>query len=355
MFLSLPVVLALLGAAPGARLAIVDVDAADQLTALGALVTRALVTEAAAQRQAVLAPEALRATLDEKRYGELKKCGERVACVAQALEGTGATRAVVGRLGRDEKFYHLQLWLVDLAGLALVADVDRAVLIAARRFPRDVEQAVPPLLRGEQEARGTLRIDCGVADAQIFINGEAAGAPPVTRALKPGRHEVRVERARYFPVTRLVTVEAHQETREVMPLLLKPGERPEDRPPPVLVQRPASGAGEGRSLSAVSWLAGAVTVAAGGVGLGFGLLARAQEQALSDGYDPRTLVYQGTRAEALAQGRTALVANVAFGVAGAAAVATVISVVLDATRAPAVQVAPTAAPGAAGLSLGGTF
>lgn len=355
MLTVLPLLALLSGPSP--RVAIVDVEAPGLMMGLAAQVTRAVVSGAQAQGLDFLAPEQLRAKLDARQYEQLKKCAGNVACAAQLLEGQGAERAVLGTLDRDARHYRLKLWLLDLKGLTVVADVDRRILIAARRFEKDVEQAVPPLLRGEREARGTLVVESNVADAQVTVDGDFIGTPPVTLSLKPGKYEVKVERKKYLGATRLVAVEAGQETKELLKLLLKPGEIPDDQVVPALAKKAAAPetAPPPMSVSALTWVAGGLTLAAAGTGLGFGLLARSQERALTDGFDADTQVYQGTRAQALEQNRSALIANVAFVTAGVAAAATVVSVIVDATRAPAVQVAPVVTPSGAGVSVGGTF
>ncbi|MFZ5445059.1 MAG: PEGA domain-containing protein [Myxococcota bacterium] len=340
-------------AAAGPKTAIVEVDAPELMMGLGAQVTRALVSEAEAQKLDVVTPEQLRQKLDAKRFESLKKCGGKPACVAQELEGLGVQRAVVGQLGRDEKNYLLKLWLIDVPGLSVIADVDRAILIAARRFQKDVEQAVPPLLRGEREARGTLSISANLADAQVTLNGEFVGAPPLTLTLKPGKYEVKVERRKYLSITRLLGVEANQETKADFKLLLKPGELPDDQVVPALKKQDAAPPQTSVSLSPLTWVLGGVTLAAGGTGLGFGLLARGQQKTLEAGYDPDTMVYQGTRAQALEQNRNALIANISFGVAGAALIGTVISGIVDGTRA--VQITPTVTPEGAAVTVGGSF
>jgi hypothetical protein len=139
-------------------------------------------------------------------------------------------------------------------------------------------------------------------------------------------------------------------------LLLKPGEVPDEQVVPVLAKKGAGPeAPPPLQVSALTFVAGGVALAAAGTGLGFGLVARSQRATLLGGFDETTGVYRGTRAEALEQGRNALVANVAFVTAGVAATATIISLVLDATRAPAVQVTPVASPGGAGVVLGGVW
>lgn len=342
--------------AAGPKIAIVDVDAPDLMMGLGAQVTRAIVTAAQAQKLDLLLPEQVREKMDAKRYDALKKCGGKVACVAQALESLGVQRAVMGQLTRDERHYLLKLWLIDVPGLSVIADVDRSILIAARRFQKDVEQAVPPLLRGEREARGTLVIEANLADAQITLDGEFEGTPPVKLTLRPGKYEVKVERKKYLPVTRLVAVEANQETKVELKLLLIPGQIPDDQIIPALKKKPDGAPVEPPlQVSALTWILGGVTVAAAGTGLTFGLISRSQERVLREGYDPATEVYAGTRAQALEQNRNATIANVAFGLAGAALIGTVVSGIVDGTRPPPVQVAPAVTTTGAGLTLGGTF
>ncbi|HEY0880878.1 MAG TPA: PEGA domain-containing protein [Archangium sp.] len=342
--------------AAGPKVAIVDVDSPDLMMGLGAQVTRALVSEAQAQKLDLVTPEDLRGKLDAKKYEGLRKCGGKPACVAQELEGVGVQRAVLGQLGRDEKNYLLKLWLIDVQNLSVVADVDRAILIAARRFQKDVEQAIPPFLRGEKEARGTLVIEANLADAQVTLNGEFIGAPPLTQTLRPGKHEVKIERKKYLPITRLVDVEPNKETKVVFKLLLIPGQIPDEQVVPALTKKADDGAPAPTvQLSALTWILGGAAVAAGGTGLAFGLIARSQEKALVDGYDVDRDLYAGTRAQALEQNRNALVANVAFGVAGAALVGAVISGIVDGTRPAPVQVAPTASTTGAGISVGGSF
>ena len=355
MTFAVPALLAFLAAAPG-PVAIVDVDAPDLMMGLGAQVTRSIVSAAEAQKLPLVTPEMLRAKLDPKKYEELKKCAGNVPCAAQLLAESGATRAVLGKLDRDEKNYLLKLWLVDLKGLAVIADVDRAILIAARRFQKDVEQCVPPLLRGEREARGKLTIKSNLADAQVTVNGDFVGVTPVTLTLKPGKYEVRLERNKYLTITRLLNVDPNRETVERFKLLLKPGEIPDDQVVPELVKKKdEAGQGGQVRLSWYTWTSGAVAIAAGGVGLYFGLTARAQEKKLLDGYDMNTMVYQGTRQNALDAKSNALAANVAFGVAGAAALATVVFVVLDVKNPVPVDVAPVASPDGAGVVVGGRF
>jgi hypothetical protein len=352
---ALAALLALAAAPP--RWVVVDVEAPDAMMGLAGQVTRAVLAEAQAQHLAVVTPEQLRASLPAKAHEALRHCGGNPACVAQALEGQGVARAVVGQLGRDEKNYLLKLWLIDVPGLEVVADVDRAILIAARRFQVDLAEAIPRLLRGEREARGTLVIESNLADAAVSVNGERAGVAPVSLALKPGKYEVKLERKKYLSVTRLIAVDANRETRERIPLLLKPGEVPDEVPGiPALAKRgevPTAARG-GFRLGAPTWIFGALTLLAAGATTYFGLSERALEQRLLDGYDPATQVYAGTRQDALTARQHALFTTIGFAVTGAALLVTVISLIVDVAR-PQVAMAPWLGLGGGGLALGGRF
>lgn len=343
MLAAVPALLVILAAPTGPAFAIVDVDAADAMMGLGAQVTQKVLDGAAAQKLNTLTPDQLRAMLTPEKYAGLKKCHDSTACVAQALAGTPVTRVITGALSKDERNYLLRLWHHDLGNGAIVCDVDRAILIAARRFQKDVEQAVPPLLRGEREARGTLIVEANVATAQITVNGDFIGTPPITLTVKPGKYEVKVTKTKYLPVTRLATVEANQKTVETVKLLLIPGETP-DQEVGGLTKKPGEHTEGGLSLSIPTWVSGGVALAAGATATLFGLLASSQQRALLAGLDSTTGVYQGTRAQALEQNRNALIANVAFITAGVAALATAVFLIVDLVTGAE----PTPAPAATG-------
>lgn len=327
MLAAVPALLVVLAAPSTPSFAVVDVDAADALMGLGAQVTQRVLDGAAAQKLQVLTPDQLRTMLTPDKYAGLKKCHDSTPCVAQALSGTPVTRVVTGSLTKDERNYLLKLWHHDLTNNSLVCDVDRAILIAARRFQKDVEQAVPPLLRGEREARGTLVVECNVANAQISVNGDFIGTPPVTLTVKPGKYEVKVVKTKYLPVTRLATVEANQKTVEAVKLLLIPGETADSDP--LVTKKPGTEADHGVGLSIPTWVFGGLTIASGVTATIFGFLAGSQERTLLAGLDQMTGVYSGTRAQALEQNRNALVANVAFIATGVTALATAVFLIID--------------------------
>jgi len=261
---------------------------------------------------------------------------------------------VLGQLGRDDKNYLLKLWLIDVKDMKVLADVDRAVLIAARRLQKDLEEAVPRLLRGEQEAKGTLTIESNLGDAQVTINGDSVGTAPVSRSFKPGKYEVRLERKKYLAVTRLFEVEASKETKEKIVLLLKPGEVA-DEPLSAMSKKDGPRQDGGLHFTAPTWIALGVTLLATGTAVYFGLSEKRQEDALKGGFDSATGVYAGTRQEALLAQQSALFTNISIAVAGVGVAATVVLAIRDAMSRPEVAVAPMFSPGAAGIMLGGRF
>ncbi len=343
------------------KLAVIDLDSPTNMFGLAGQVTREILQEAKNQKLEVITPDELKTRMDQKSYNSLIKCGAKPGCVASALSAYGEiARAVSGTLNRDEKNYKLTITLTDVRTGELVADVDRSVLIASRRFQKDMEQAIPGLLRGEKEARGTLKITTAVKNVTVTLNGELLGTAPVTVQRKQGKYELVLTKSKYLEVKRLVAIEADKTTEEDIRMILMPGETDKDTLPP-LVRKDADAAQEapGFSFSVPTYLAGGVAIAALAVGAGFGFKAASVDKALVNGFNSTTMVYAGTRADALGVQRDALIANIGFGIAGAAAIATGVLVFLDIRRANAeaepLRVVPTATPGGGGLMLGGSF
>lgn len=357
MMALLPATLALaMTAAPAGKIALIDLDTT--MVGMASQVTQALKEAAAKEKLAIVPAEDLRTQLGAKKYLELVKCSGKPACVSQALgEIQGITRAVSGSLTVDDKNYNLKLSLIDLQGLTVIADVDRSILIASRRFQKDVKELSGPLLRGEREARGTLVVKTNARDAQVTVNGEFIGVAPVTLQLKPGKHEVKVERPKYLPVTRLVDLEPNQTFTAEIRMILKPGEKVEEDVP-ALVARNGEGAGDARGfrLRPPTIVFGAAAILAFGVGTVFGIQSNSTDKQLLAGYNKTTDTYSGKRVDALSAQNNALIANVSFGVAGAAVIVTGVLLFLDIRAGDApLEVAPLATPTGAGVLIGGHF
>ncbi len=301
-------------AAPSKGLAVVEVNAPSSMQGLAAQLTRQVLDAAQAQRMKVVAPDELDTFLGPKDIAALKQCGPAAGCLSALLANLPVNRVVVGTLARDQSHYLVHFWLISLTPPGTVAEVDRAILIASRRLQADVAGALPALLRGEQEVKGTLVLDSTVPEAAASLDGEPLGKTPLTRLLKPGKHEVHVSHPGYYPVDRLVTVEAGQTTHEVVRLVAIPGTEPLPLPPAETSTPVASG---GFRVPIAGWVALGVGVAAGAAGTVLAVAAQNNQNQLLAGYNPAHNTYQGFRSQALTGQNQATWANVCFGIAGA--------------------------------------
>lgn len=344
----------------GTRLALVDLATPGTMMGLGAQVERQLESSAKELGYTVVPPSELQSQLGAQAWERLQKCEGQVACVMGLMRGVPADRVVVGSVNRDEKNYLIKLYLVDLRSGETIADVDRAILIASRRFKQDVMELVPRLLRGEREARGTLKIAATVKHANVWIDDEPAGMAPLEVKLKPGKYEVRLEKKSYLPVKRLVDVFANQTTTEEFRMILEPGGVPEEEePPPPLAANVTKPADQGGiEVTTPAWIAFGAAAVAGGVGGYFGIMANRAEHDLQAGFNPATQQYAGTRARALQGQSDARTANILYGVAGAAAVTGVLFTVFDvggSSGSGSVSATPSAGPNGAGVLVEGRF
>lgn len=338
--------------APKPRVAIVDVEAPPTMMGLSAQVTLKVLEAARKLGYPVVSPEEIRAQLGEKEYAELQRCHQKTTCIALHLAKVKADHLVVGTLGRDEKNYLVRLWLIDLNKSEVITDLDRPILIASRRLTQDVVAAMPGLLRGEKEARGTLKLSSNAPRVAVTVDGESHGLTPLTLELKPGKHEVRLEKKAYWPVTRLVTIEPNRVTDEVVRLIVIPGQTPEElaKPPPMV-----AGAGEGHDflVPAGAWVAVTAAVGAGGAGTYLAFTSDAKAGRLRPGFDPGVT----TGANTVSADRNAMVANVCFVAAGVALAAGILVTLVGNSDGPApkVQALPAAGAGSGGLLLQGSF
>lgn len=256
----------LLGAAGGAgQLVIAETVTPPDMVGLGARLSRSVEAEAQRQGLTVIGPQQLRRSLGEAELFALSECKLDPRCATPLLEGTGARRAVLARLERDRAHYLVTLSLLDLQTGERITQVQRAILIASRRLERDVEAALPGLLRGEREATGDLVVESSVPGVLLTVDDQPAVATPVTLTLKPGRYRLKAEVAGHYPVERLVDVEAGTRQHEVLrmtahsiadaePVELKPvvAERSEASLRASAVRREMAGALTGTALVALA-------------------------------------------------------------------------------------------------------
>ncbi len=301
-------------AAPGQAVAILEVNAPPMMQGLASQMTRQVLDAARAEGLKVVPPEDVETFLGPKNTLALKECGASPACLSARLADLPVNRAVVGTLGRDQTHYLVHLWLISLSPPAQVTEVDRAILIASRRLQTDVATALPAFLRGEQEAKGTLVLESTVPNADVTLDGEPAGQTPLTRLLKPGKHELRVSHPGFYPVERLVTVGPSQTTRDTVRLVAIPGAEPLALPAQTIESPTASG---GLRVPVAGWVALGGGLAAAGAGAFLAVASHNNQSQLLAGYNPARNSYQGFRSQAVTGEHQATWANVCFGIAGA--------------------------------------
>jgi hypothetical protein len=184
------------GPAAGAplRLAVVTLDAPARLQFTGRSVAEAFAREAAARGFAVLGPAAVEEKLGRTGNAALVRCAVDAACLARAAASLGVDRVVAGRLGQRGGSYQVALVHADAATGARLGGLERDIPVASRRLQRDVAAAAPALLAGTADASGVLAVVTEVPGAQVAIDDVPAGTTPFSRAVKPGKHKVKVSR-----------------------------------------------------------------------------------------------------------------------------------------------------------------
>lgn len=322
---------------------------------LATQMTQQILDAARAQGLRVVPPDDIETFLGQKNTLALKQCGPSPGCISARLADLPVNRAVVGTLARDQTHYLVHLWLISLAPPGQVAEVDRAILIASRRLQADVAAALPALLRGEQEAKGTLVLESSVPGADVTLDGGPAGQTPLTRMLKPGKHELHVSHPGFYAVERLVTVEPGKTTHDVVRLVAVPGTEPLALPPVQPEQPVAAG---GLRVPLAGWVVLGVGIAAAGAGTWLAVASHNNQNELLSGYNPARNSYQGFRSQAVTGQNQATWANVCFGIAGAGLVTFgILTWVASSapTSAPHASLGVGASPQGATFSLSGSF
>lgn len=192
-------------------------------------------------------------------------------------------------------------------------------------------------------------------DAVVTLDGTETEpvAPEGTLELAPGVYTLRVERPGHLPYERRVEVAAGEHAEVQVELVPAPVEVSKDAPAP---EPEAEGTFE---VPLATWISGSVAVAALAVGVGLGAAALSGAgEAAAYGDDPANSPSTWSRMRRDAEAR-ALGADIAFGVAGGAAIASVVFLFVlqpdAASDASGTTIMPAAIPGGAGAVLRGGF
>ncbi len=309
----------------GKTFVVLDLSAPPVLRNLGRVISMSIAKEATKLGATTLDARTLAKDIGRAKVDAAASCGVDADCLGVQLAGIKADRVVAGTFNKSGTHYLVRLVHVDLATRQAISRMERDILIASRALTSEVKAGLPDLLKGEPEKMGLLLVVSEVSDATIKVDGKVRGKTPEARIpISPGKHQVTVERENYLPLKRFVEVAAEGETTFEARLFLIPGREA----PTVVAAKPEEAVAPKKAntvlhVPLVTWIAGGASLALAGGGIAFGLKAQGIEKEAVDAA-PRNGVLDITRARALQGKRSATLANVFYGAAGAGAVTAVI-------------------------------
>ncbi len=176
------------------RLAVVTLDAPPELQFTGKSAAEAFAREAVAAGFEVVGPDAVQQQLGRAGHAALVACADDAKCLAQRGAKLDVERIVGGSLRKRGTSYRVALVHADAKTGARLGGLEREIPIATRRLQKDVASAAPVLLAGPQDATGVLKVSTDVPGADVAVDDVPAGKTPLARAVKPGKHKVKVSR-----------------------------------------------------------------------------------------------------------------------------------------------------------------
>jgi hypothetical protein len=172
------------------RLAVISLDAPADLAATGRSLAEAIAKKAPGFQ--VVDPDAAEQKLGKTAYAALARCGDDAECLASKGKKLEVDRILGGRLAKRGSAYRVSLVQADAKTGARVGGLEREVPVASRRLQKDVLDAMPALLQGNQEPTGILRVVTESPGADVTVDGAMVGKTPVAHVVKQGRHQVQV-------------------------------------------------------------------------------------------------------------------------------------------------------------------
>ena len=318
------------------KLAAVNLFSPMSLLGIAGLLTQRALAAARHDGFAVASADSTEAKLGNEAMKKLRACELKPDCLAANAAALDGGLLLAGTLDRDEVHYNVQLVLVDLASGKPVASAERQVLIASRELDAQFDAMLPDLLAGKSSAPTRLVLSSPQKHVRVMVDDRPLGELPVTLELSPGRHEVKAEKPNYLSSDRFVELAPGTTNKIEIPLTLIPNRvDPDEAVAASTVHQAASGAApeieRHGGVPLASWISFGAAVAAAGAGTYFALT----EHGIANRAVPGTNgVLDITRSEALAGRRDATVANICFGVAGAAALIGAVVWIVDAAGSP---------------------
>lgn len=302
------------------------------LLGIAGLLTQRAATAARSAGYQVLAGDPAEAKLGNDALKKMRQCDLKPDCLTADAASLGGGYLLAGTLDRDDVHYNVRLVLVDLATGKLVASAERQVLIASRELDHQFDAMLPDLLAGKSSAPTRLTLTSPQKHVRATVDDRPVGELPVTLEISPGRHEVKAQKPNYLSSDRFVELEAGTSTEVKLPLTLIPNRIDPDEAvaaPTVHTAAPNATQVVEREggVPTATWVAFGAGVAAAGAGTYFAFAERGIANRATPGPEG---VVQITRAEALSGHRDATLANICFGVAGAAVVTGAVVWIVDA-------------------------
>lgn len=158
----------------------------------------------------------------------------------------------------EEAIEHYRLYLRDRVDPPDREVVEQHITVLEERAEAAREA------RRARATTGTLRLSANREGAEVLLDGEPIGAPPLTRELAPGRHPLEVSLEGYIPMRAEITVEAGVPTAAYADLV------PETRFRAVHPDR------------VFAWIAWGLAAASLGASIGLGIEAASRQPNLED-------------------------------------------------------------------------
>ncbi len=294
------------------------------------------------------------AILSRPENAALRTCGGETECLTRIGVTLGADRLITGIIGALGEDYTFDLKLVNSATGREERRINEALSGREDLLIPAIRQALYKLAAPDL-VTGSIIIEVPVAEAEVLVDGKPVGktplAAPVT-GLKPGPHRLTISKKGFTPFSDEVTVRFQQTTRVQVDLVssvmtglsfenesLEPAPRVQEivlPPPPP------------NRIRAAAW---GTLAAAAGTGLlagFFGWRSQAAENLVSHAAQNNTL--DPALDDTISRGRTfATLANVGLGLAGAAALTSLVLWIIDWSSDGEPTTSVEAVPGGAGM------
>ncbi len=292
----------------GPRIAILLLAIGEAPADLGANLTEVLVATVADMGQARIIGSEEFQTMLAREGNEALSCLESTTCLGRVAVQLNIQQVIAGSIGLRPNGFAFHLTRTDVTSGRVAGRLFREVEGGVSELIAAIRESAVRLLEDPEEP-GSVRVECDVAGATVYLDDELLGNAPVNRAgVAPGTHTLRVEADDHLPWRRDVEV--------------SPGVRSLVQ---VALEAEPQGTPVHRGIAAATWLLVGLGVAGLGAAGAFGLVS---QQELPEGI---------SRAEAVDELSTredyAWTANILFSAGGTLLLAGVLWLIFDWRRA----------------------